>query len=185
MTTFVNLLTAGDTLDFTTSVPDYLASAGWTLKYRLAPRGSGSAIDIVAAASGDDYVVQVAASTTGSWAAGFYAWAAYVEKSGERYTVGDGELQIRVASSTLAAGTDKRSHARKVLDAINAVIEGRASKDQQEYTIGSRSLKRTPIEDLLVLRDKYRQEVANEAAAESVAAGLGNPRRAGVRFNRI
>jgi hypothetical protein len=31
---------AGDTLDFTTSVPDYPASAGWTLKYRLVPRTS-------------------------------------------------------------------------------------------------------------------------------------------------
>ena len=33
-----SLFYAGDTLDFTTSVAAYPASAGWTLKYRLAPR---------------------------------------------------------------------------------------------------------------------------------------------------
>jgi hypothetical protein len=36
-----------------------------------------------------------------------------------------------------------------------------------------------------VLRDRYRNEVANEDAAAKVAAGLGNPRNIGVRFNRV
>jgi hypothetical protein len=31
-------LIGGDTLDFTDSVPEYPASDGWTLKYRLTPR---------------------------------------------------------------------------------------------------------------------------------------------------
>ncbi len=181
-TTLSNVLTAGDTLDFTTSVPDYLASAGWTLKYRLAPRVSGTPIDITATASGDDHRVTVNATTTAGWAAGWYAWTAYVEKAAERYTVDRGDLQIRAASTSLAAGTDNRTHARKVLDAIEAVLENRATLDQEEYAIAGRSLKRTPIEELMVLRDRYKAEVKSEVLAERLAAGLSGNNRLVVRF---
>jgi len=77
------------------------------------------------------------------------------------------------------------THARRVLTAIEAVIEGRASKDQEEYTIGTRSLKRTPIKDLLVLRDAYKAEVAHEDAQYRLAQGLPNPRKVRVRFDRV
>ena len=70
-----------------------------------------------------------------------------------------------------AANLDDRSHARKVLEAIEAVIEGRATKDQEEYTIGSRTLKRTPVKELLELRDKYRGEVHAEELAENARNG--------------
>lgn len=182
MATIENLITAGDTLAFTTSVPDYPATDGWTLKYRLAPRAAGTAIDIVASASGADYVVQVAASTTVNWATGFYTWTAFVESGAERYTVDRGQLEIRPASSTLAAGTDGRTHARTVLDAIEAVIENRATVDQESYAINGRSLKRMPISDLLKLRQIYRAEVAGEEAAAKLAAGLGVARKVQVRL---
>lgn len=182
MTTLTNLLTAGDTLDFETSVPEYPSSGGWTLKYRLAPRSAGTAIDLTATAEGDGYRVQAAAATTATWAAGFYTWTAYVEKAAERYTVGRGQLEIRAASTTLAAGSDGRTHARKVLDAIEAVLEGRATLDQQEYAINGRSLKRTPIADLMRLRQLYRNEVQGEEAAANLAAGLGGARKVQVRL---
>lgn len=180
MTTLTNLLTAGDTLDFTTSVPDYPASSGWTLKYRLAPRVSGSAIDLTAAASGDDFQVTATAATTAAWAAGWYSWTAFVESGSERYTVDRGELQIRAASTTLAAGTDGRTHARKVLDSIEALIEGRG--DVVDYTIGNRSLKKMSIADLLKWRSFYKGEVASEEAAAKLANGLAPGGRVMVRF---
>lgn len=182
MTTLTNLLTAGDTLDFITSVPDYPASAGWTLKYRLAPRAAGTAYDITATASGDDYRVQVAAATTANYAPGDYTWTAWVELGAEVYTVDRGQLEIRARSSTLAAGHDGRSHAQKVLDAIEAVLEGRASLDQQEYAINGRSLKRTPLADLMRLRQLYRNEVQGEDAANRLEAGLGGGRKVQVRL---
>ena len=81
MTDFVNILTAGDTLDFPVVVSGYKASDGWALKYRLAPRVSGTVIDLTAVASGDDYRVQVTAAATAVWAAGFYSWSAFRRKS--------------------------------------------------------------------------------------------------------
>ena len=186
MTAFVDILTAGDTLDFPVVVDGYKASDGWTLKYRLAPRAAGgNAIDLTAADDGDDYRVQKAAATTAGWAAGFYSWTAWVEKDSESYTVERGTLEIKADSRLLAAGHDSRGHVQKVLDAIRAVIENRASKDQQAYTIAGRSLQRTPIADLLMLESRYASMLRAEQAAEKVAAGLPNPNRGGVRFTRI
>ncbi len=182
MTSLANVIYAGDTLEFTTSAPDYPASAGWTLKHRLAPRVAGAEIDIVAAASGDDHLTSASAATTAGWATGWYTYTTFVEKGAERYTLERGQLQVLSASTNLADGTDGRSHARKVLDAIEAVIEGRASLDQQEYAINGRSLKRMPIADLLKLRQLYRAEVAGEEVASRLAAGLGGGRKVQVRL---
>ncbi len=182
MSTIENIITVGDTLDFTTSVPEYPASEGWTLKYRLVPRAAGAAILLTATADGDDYLVQATAATTAGWVTGFYTWSAYVEKAGEVYTVDRGQLEIRAGSSTMSAGYDGRTHARKVLDAIEAVLENRATLDQESYAINGRSLKRTPIEQLLKLRQVYRAEVAGEEAAAKLAAGLGTARKVQVRL---
>lgn len=156
-------LIAGDSLDFETTVPGYLASDGWTLTYRLVPRsGSAAVIEFNASASGDDYAIAVAAGATAQWAAGEYSWAAYVSKSGARHTVEDGTITIRPDPGAIPAGTDTRSHAQIVLDAIEAVIERRATKDQEEYRIGDRMLKHTPLAELRAMREEYRREVAAE-----------------------
>lgn len=185
---------AADTLQFTTSIADYPASDGWTLKFRLIPRTSGDAIEITAAAADDDpdaYEVSVSAATTAGWVPGDYSWAAWVEKDVEKFTVdgwvshdqryrGGASIAIKPDPRTVAA-FDNRSHARKVLDAIEAVIENRATLDQEEYTINGRSLKRTPLDDLVGLRRRYQNEVATEDAAERVAQGLA-PRRSTIQF---
>lgn len=166
-------LIAGDTLDFETSVPDYPKSAGWTLTYKLIPRTSGAVISFNAsgtAVNADDYRVQVGSTDTDDWAAGEYSWAAFVTKAGERYTVDSGTLRIKANPAT-ASTLDSRTHARKTLDSIEAVIEGRATKDQMAYTIGGRELSRTPLKDLLMFRDRYRAEVAREDADERREAG--------------
>jgi hypothetical protein len=177
-------LIVGDTLDFMTSVPDYPATAGYTLKYRLIPRTSGTAILLTASASGDDYRAQEPPAVTETWAAGEYTWSAWVEKTGERYSVDSGIVTLKADPGVVAA-YDGRSHARKVLDAIEAILEGRATLDQEEYAINGRSLKRTPIAQLMQMRDAYRAEAWREAAALKTAAGLPNPRQIRVRMARV
>lgn len=163
-------LIAGDSLVFTESLADYPASDGWTLTYRLAPRTAGTAITFSATASGADYSVNVLATTTAAWAAGSYSWAAYVTKAGQRFTVDSGVITISPDPGVVSS-LDSRTHAQRVLEAIQAVIEGRATRDQEEYTIGNRSLKRTPLRDLMLLRDRYRAEVNAEAAGRRLLAG--------------
>jgi hypothetical protein len=171
-------LRAGDTWKWTRSLGDYLASAGWTLKYRFKhPINAG--FEIVASASGADHAVTVAAATTTGYTAGKYTWTAWVEGgSSEKYTVDGGTLEVLTdyRAVTAAAVSDNRSHARKVLEAIEAVIEGRAAKDQEEYQIAGRQLKHTPLAELLKFRNRYKQELAAETAAENLANGIGTSR---------
>lgn len=176
------LLIAGDTLDFDVSIPDYPAIAGYTLKYRLVPRAAGTPITITAAANGADYSVTVAPSTTSGWAAGEYSWSSWVEKTGARYTQEQGQITIQADPSAIAAGTDTRSEAAIALEAIRAVIANRATLDQQEYTIGGRSLKRTPMADLIMLLRHFEAEVAREEADARAARGLPRNNKLLVRF---
>lgn len=185
-------LIAGDTLKFTTQVPAYPASAGWTLTYRLVPQSSGSAIPIIATPLGEDYQVEVSAADTADWAPGAYSWAAYVTLGAERYTVDgwviDGELVPSGSALTIkpdpgiVSAYDNRSFARRSLEAIEAVLENRASLDQEEYTINGRSLRRTPVDELWMLRSRFQAEVRNEDARARLAAGLGATGKLQVRF---
>lgn len=166
-----NTLIAGDTLDFSTTVSNYPASDGYTFKHRLVPRVTGTPITLTATTDADgSYRTQASPVTTAAWVVGEYDWFSWVEKTGARYSVDQGQVTIQPNPSA-ATTSDQRSHARKTLEAIEAVIEGRATQDQQEYTIGNRSLKRTPIADLLKLRARYRAEVRKEEAAVSGVGG--------------
>lgn len=174
-------ITAGDRVQWQKTLADYPAGT-WTLNYYF--RNASGKIDITAGTSGTDHLVDVAAATSKGWGAGQYDGQGIVSDGTSRFTVWTGRLTV-LPNFALAGSHDGRSHARRVLEAIEAVIENRASLDQQEYTIGNRSLKRIPVGDLLVLRDRYRADVASEAAAERIANGLGNPRHVHVRFNRV
>lgn len=172
--------TVGDTLQFRKSFADYKASEGWALSYQL--RNAAAAISINASTYNvHDFEVLVAASATASYTAGTYAWAAYVTKASERHEVGRGTMVLQ-PNLAAAGAADRRSHVKKVLDAIEAVVEGRATKDQQEYAIAGRSLVRTPIADLLKLRDRYKAEYASELAGERINLGLRGRKRILTRF---
>jgi len=149
--------------------------ASYSLKYSARLENAGSTeIEITATESGSDYIVEVGQSTTAAYTAGVYHWQAYIIRTAdsERITVDSGTWEVKANRD--AATTDPRNHVKKVLDSIEATIEGRASKDQESYSIAGRSLGRTPIADLILLRDKYRTEYVREQRAERVANGLGH-----------
>ncbi len=163
-------ITAGDTITWQRALADYPASASWALNYRLI-NASGK-IDIIASASGSDHLVNVSAATSAAWLAGSYSWTAYVTKGTERYTVGTGTITIKQDLAAAAAGVDVRSHAVKTLEAIEAVIEGRATQAHLSYTIDGRQMQLMKFDELLVLRDRYRAEVRSEEDALRVQNGL-------------
>jgi hypothetical protein len=65
-----------------------------------------------------------------------------------------------------SAGFDGSTHAQRTLAAIEAVLEKRATRDQEKYSINNRELSRTPISDLLLLRDRYKTQVRMELKAK-------------------
>jgi len=149
--------------------------ATYSLKYSARLENAGTTeIEITASESGSDYIVEVGQSTTAAYTAGVYHWQAYIIRTSdsERITVDSGTWEVKANRD--AATTDPRGHVKKVLDAIEATIEGRASKDQEKYAIQGRELWRTPIADLILLRDKYRAEYVRETRNERIRNGLGH-----------
>lgn len=168
-------LVAGDSLNFATSTPDYPASAGWVLKYRLVPRASGAAIEITATADGDDHRVLVAAATTAAWTAGAYGWAAWVEKAGEQYTVDSGQITIASNPRTVAAGTDLRSEARKALDDLRTAYATYMASNATvaSYQIADRQRTFRSAGEFIKLITYYEQQVAKEDALAGRAEKIG------------
>lgn len=172
-------VTAGDTLKWRISLADYLADAGWTLKYRLI--NSASKYDITAAADGSDHLVTVAAAVSEAYAPGAYTWQAYVEKGTERYTTGSGSITVKPDLAAQAAGYDTRSHAKKTLAAIEAWIESH-DPGVADYQIAGRSMRYIPKAELLAMRSRYQNEVRREEAAERISNGLAAGNRLLVRL---
>lgn len=175
-TTEPAVLNVGDTWKWTKTLANYPAS-DWTLTYTFKSSAGGFTFD--ASADGDAYSITVAKDATAGYSAGFYSWVASVTDGSERYIVDSGTCTLNpdYLAGTATAAYDGRTHARKVLDAIEAVIEGRATVDQQEYEIAGRRLKRMAIAELLKLRQHYKAEVAAQLNAEKIRNGTGTGRR--------
>ncbi len=170
-------IVAGDTARWLRCLPDFPASGGWALAYVLV--SAAQRYTFGATASGDEHLVHVASSTTGAWAPARYAWRAKVSKAGDSFTVGEGQIEV---ANAFASAADPRSSARRMLEAVEAVIEGRATDGVDEYTIAGRSIRVTPIPQLLALRSTLRVDVRREEAARRAAEGLAPAGRVMVRW---
>ena len=165
---------AGDFITWQKTLADYPAPT-YSLSYRLL--GSGEALTISTTASGTDHLIEYpgASSTdpvvvgSDSWAAGFYTLTPIVTEVATSRRVTLPALPLTVyANPATASAADTRSHARKVLEAVEAVIEGRASTDQKRVRVNSggldQDLERVPVKELLDLRAYYKSLVTKEEA---------------------
>lgn len=164
-----NEIFAGDSATWKIENSDYKASAGWTLKYVLL--NSSGQILITSTASGDDHLIEIPKATTANYTAGTYEWRSFFYDSDEQYPYKVGTLTIHPNWTTQTSGYDTRSHAKTVLDAIEALIEGRASQDQMSIKIGDRELTRMSPKQLIDWRNFYREEYSRELNEDALANG--------------
>lgn len=157
-------LRVGDTVDFNTEQP---AHQGRSLSIALVgPQTiiiNGSEIGTTG-----NFAFNVSSAVTAAWTAGLYFWTLLSVLGGERITVDSGSTQILPDITLVAAPLDMRSHAGRMLDAIEAILEGRIVKDAESYMIRGRSLTRIPMPELMTLRDKYRAEVLRQEQAAGI-----------------
>lgn len=169
-------LRAGDTWKWSRTLADYPASS-WALKYRF--KNATSGFEIVATTSGTDFLASAAAATTAAYAAGKYSWIAWVEGgSSEKYTVDSGMLEVLpdYRATTANNPLDDRSHAKKMLAAIESWLESR-DVGVAEYQIAGRMMKYIPIAELVRLRNRYINEIAAHDNAEAMKKGEGIGRK--------
>jgi hypothetical protein len=124
-----------------------------------------SAQVITAQPEGAQHRLEASATATKTWAPGAYLYSVRVMRGDDVLEVERGSTFIARDLEALEGVQDVRTHARRTLDAIEAVIEKRASLDQSRYVINNRELERTPIRDLLLLKDRYAALVRREEAA--------------------
>lgn len=135
----------------------------WALSAVL--RGPG-AYTLQAEGEGAAHRFHVAANVTGEWLHGTYAYSLRASRGAEIVELASGTIEIAPDLALMTAGHDARSHVERVLAAIEAVLEKRATLDQERYRINNRELWRTPIPELLRLRDRYRAELARLRSAK-------------------
>lgn len=184
-------ITEGDTVKWrdvasSDTLGNAITSVDWTLTYYFRFNRNNHGATAVGTAYGSGWQFSLTAATT----EGFHAddtgyWQAVATKAGETVTIGSGQFEIdaNLAYVGTPAAFDNRSQAQKDLDAVQsamrAIISGGAV---QEYTIGSRRLKKMEMADLLSLESSLKAEVKREQKASMIANGLGNPHNLFVRF---
>lgn len=169
-------LYAGDSIYFQETLSDY---AGWTLTYYL------NGPEKIPITSTEDpsglFTVDVSTTITAGYLPGHYTWTAVATSGTERDVLYNGVLEILPDPVNVAA-SDQRTHAQKVLEAIEAVLEDRATKDQQSYTINGRTLARSTLEELTNFRSHYKALVVAEQRRERARKGLPTSAKIKVRL---
>ena len=122
---------------------------------------------ITATANNDgSYKFTVAGNTFTT--AGDYRAALYIVDGSENILIKETDV---VVLPSVSSATDLRSHNKKVLDAIKAVLENRATTDQQSISIAGVSLSRMSIDQLLQLKNYYEQLYKQEQREEAMERG--------------
>jgi len=163
---------AGDTITWQKSLADYPATT-YTLTYYLVFESSSAAtpVTITAAASGANHLVTVDAADSADWSAGQYVWSAFASKTGERHLVGKGRLVVDPDPAALTAGTDSRSFSKYMLDAIEAVLQGTATREEKSIKFDGQELEYKSGDELLDLRQRFAKMHKQEIQAEKTANG--------------
>lgn len=176
-------IVAGDTVKWTKSLADYLPADGWVLSYAFVCATDQLTKD--ATDNGDgSFLTTLSSADTAGLNIGMYAWQAYVTKSTERHTVGEGQLEVlaNFAGTGYSSGYDARSSAKKYLDALEARLQGRITADQESLSIDGISIARIPFIDVVKLYQEFRGLYAAEVAAERRRRGLPANGPVRVRF---
>jgi len=155
----------------------------YTLSYSLRRYGSGDEVTVTATASGTEYLVAVASTTTDDHYAGWYEWQAYItrDSDSERFTVDTGRVEL--VTNRDANPDDPRNHNRRMLDLLTTAIEALAAKTHRSYSIGDRSMTYTDLPELREQRDLYASRVDGDERAERAARGEGGGHRIRVRLH--
>lgn len=163
--------TAGDTVKWQKHLPDYPVSSGWVLSYAFV--GSVGQFTVTGSNDGANHTIIIDATESANYAAGSYNYQAYVTFNNERYVVGTGVIDIK-SNFALASASDQRSHVKKTLDSLEAVIEGRATQIDTSYSIAGRSISKMSLQELIDARREYSRLYQKEIIAEKRRRGLAS-----------
>ena len=160
------VIVQGDTVTWTSRNITYPSTDGWTLTYTL--QITGTAHTVVAVGNSDgSYTATIPSTVSATYAGGNYRFQGVVTSGSDRHTVEQGTLFVELDFAT-NPDANSESEVKRALDAVEANLLGKATSDQQSYTIQGRSLTRYSIEELQSLRDYYQRRYDRELAEEGL-----------------
>lgn len=166
----------GETVTWERSVSEYPAGGSWDLFFEFVALDGTHNLQVQATASGSAYAVALSSVQTAAFSLGDYRWRCYVSDGGSPavvHHIAAGRFEVL---DPLATATDRRSWARKALEAVRARIEGRASESHTSYSIGGRSVGEMTHEELLDAESRLEQRLQRIEADERVQNGGRRPR---------
>lgn len=158
----------GETVKWTKTFSDFPTSEAWAIVYEL--RGESTEA-VTGSIAGDEYEFELTASETAAMTIGDYWWQSWAEKGAEKYVIASGRMTLKSDLGEEAAGYDGRSNAKIILDALNALAEGKATKDQRDVMVGDRRIVRLAPQELMDWISFYQARYNKELADENVARG--------------
>ena len=155
----INNFSIGEHIEFTVDENYYYSDTDYECKIVF----TNSATNLTYSSTRENGIFDfsITSAQTSNFTAGTYKYIIYfidTDDNIKNYF----ESYVKVSANPYSSAVDTRTHARRTLDAIEAVIENRATTDQQNYAIGGRSLTRMSIDELFKFRDRYKIEVALE-----------------------
>jgi hypothetical protein len=160
----------GETVEWRKELDDFPADQGWTLTYYF--RGEGTGFDVAGVADGSAFNLTAASSATAVASPGAYYFQAWAVKGSEKHLVEENSVELTASFQSITTATtfDGRSIAKQILDAIDNLMQGKATVDSQRYLIASgvpgftsqREAERIDPSKLLELRKYYAALVAAE-----------------------
>jgi hypothetical protein len=152
-------MTKGETLNLSVTAGDAA-----TVEFRF---GGASLRSVAATSTGDAWSIS---ESTAAWDAGEYAWQAWATLSNSSVRViASGAFTL---DSPLAVG-DVRTTAQRVVEMIEAMIQGNAGEGVKRYKINNRELERYSVPELLQLLSYWRQRAAVERRRKNGLSSLG------------
>ena len=144
--------------------------------------GGNHQFTINAVEANNTYYIEVPTTTTDNYNPHDYIWGAYITRTSDSSRVQVGEGKITILPNLADTNADLRSHAKKVLDSLEAVIEGRATIDQSSMSIAGRSLSRMSVDELLTFRNRYKSEYLQEVKLSRLKNHNVSGNTIGVKF---
>ncbi|MCX7958836.1 MAG: hypothetical protein N3B13_07295 [Deltaproteobacteria bacterium] len=163
--TLPDKIRVGTTYIWNEYIPDY-PSGIYSAKYVI--NSLSNRVEILGIANTDEitYNFTIRIDTLAGLSIGDNYYILYVEKINngvvaERYEIKSGVVKILPDLSKNAV--DVRSHYKKVLDALESVIENKATADQLSMSIAGVSISRMSADDIIrwyhFYRAKYEEEI--------------------------
>ena len=178
-------VTAGDRVDFTVDPGEFTSAEGYSPVFVFRSDDGTQRVSVAGTDYQSAFRITISSAVTRTWTACSGQFSVFAEASDgtDRRTLLTGRWQV-LPDPASTDTSDRRTLNRRILDAINAKIEGRASSDIASISIAGQSLSMVSGLELIRMQSIYQARVRDEEAAADSSGRSARSRIIEPRFPR-